>query len=85
MKFFLDTYALIEIAAGNKNFKKYLNNETTTLKGNLAELYYILLREYGEKIAEEFLAIFSKIVKELPLTTISKAMNFRLQHKNKNG
>lgn len=34
MKFFLDTYALIEIAEGNKNYEKYLDSEIITFKIN---------------------------------------------------
>jgi len=83
MKFFLDTYALIEISRGSKNFEEYLDSKAVTLKGNLAEMYYILLREYNQKTADKFLTLFSRIVRELPISVISKAMIFRLYHRKK--
>ena len=44
MKYFLDTYALIEIAEGNLKYQKYLESDAVTLKDNLAELFYFLLK-----------------------------------------
>lgn len=82
MNYFLDTYALIEIAEGNPRFKKYLDSDAVTLKDNLAELYYFLLKKYDDKTADFFLDKFSRIAMELPLKVIGKAMIFRQQHAN---
>ena len=81
MKFFLDTYALIEIAKGNAKFERYLNSDAVTLKDNLAELFYFYLREYNEKTAHSILNKYSRIAGDLPLTTIPKAMKFKHTHK----
>ncbi len=83
MKYFLDSYALIEIAEGNLNYQKYLESDVVTLKNNLAELFYFLLKKYDEKTAKFFLDKFSRIVMELPIDIISNAMTFRYKHKNK--
>lgn len=80
MKYFLDTYALIEIAEGNLSYQRYLESDVITLKDNLAELFYFLLRKYDEKVASFFLDRFSKISVELPLNIIDKAMIFRHKH-----
>ena len=81
MKYFLDTYALIEIAEGNLQYNRYLDSDTITLKDNLAELFYFLLRKYDERVANHYLNIFSRIVVELPIILISKAMIFKYKHK----
>lgn len=80
MKYFLDTFALIEIAEGNQKYQKYLESDTITLKDNLAELYYFLLKKYDEKTADFFLDKFSRIAVELPISIIAKAMVFRHKH-----
>ena len=81
MKYFLDTYALIEIAEGSPQYQKYLESDAVTLKDNLAELVYFLLKKYDEKVANFFLNKFSRIAVELPIAIISKAMIFRYRHR----
>ncbi|HLC64916.1 MAG TPA: PIN domain-containing protein [Candidatus Nanoarchaeia archaeon] len=81
MKYFLDTYALIEIAEGNQAYQKFLESDVVTLKENLAELFYFLLKKYDEKAADFFLEKFSRITAELPISVIPKAMIFRYNHK----
>jgi len=80
MRYFLDTYALIEIAEGSPKFQKYIDIDAVTLKDNLAELYYFLLKKYDEKTADFFLDNFSKISVELPIPIIASAMAFRYAH-----
>ena len=80
MKYFLDTYALIEIAEGNPKYKKYVESDAVTLKDNLAELYYFLLKKYDEKTADFFLDKFVRLAVELPIEIIPKSMAFRHQH-----
>ena len=84
MQFFLDTYALIAIIQGNSNFQKYSEEEGITLKTNLMELYYILLRDYGESAAEQGLQQFESIGKDIPINSIRKAMKFRNEHRKQN-
>ena len=80
MEYFFDSYALIEIAGGNKGYEKYLDRDAVTLKENLAELFYFLLKKYDEKTALFFFQKFSKIAVELPLEVVPKAMLFRHQN-----
>ena len=84
MKYFLDTYALIEIADGNPKYQKYLDSDCVTLKDNLAELYYFLLKKYDEKTADIFIERFSKVAVELPLEIISKSMIFKYKNSKSN-
>jgi|SRR3989344_752115 len=83
MKYFLDSYALIEIAEGNPAYSPYLESDVVTLKENLAELFYFLIKKYDKNVAILFLEKFSKIADDLPLSLISKAMIFRYEHKDK--
>ena len=80
MNYFLDTYALIEIAEGTPKYQKYLESDAVTLKDNLAELYYFLLKKYVDKTAEFFLNKFSQIAVELPISIIAKSMLFKQTH-----
>src|SRR3989344_1871780 len=81
MRYFLDTYALIEIANGNPDYKKYLEDEAVTFKGNLAELYYFFLRQYDLNKAIDSFNKFSKIVEELPLIVIPHTVTFKFKYK----
>ena len=58
VKYFLDTYALIEMIKGNKNYSFYSKAELFTSIFNLYELYYNLLREEGEEIARNYFSKF---------------------------
>jgi len=52
VKWYMDTYALMEIARGNPKFAKYLKGEWLTSDLTLAEFFGVLLRKEGEKTAE---------------------------------
>ena len=84
MKFFFDTYALIEIALENKKYEKFLDSDVTTLKSNLAELYYFILRKYGKDYADSLMKKFTHIVVDFPINLISESMTFRYDNKKKN-
>ncbi|MAE13068.1 hypothetical protein CMO92_00745 [Candidatus Woesearchaeota archaeon] len=83
MNYFFDTYALIELIEGNEQYKKYFSETVITLRDNLAEMYYFLLKTYGEKKALFYCEKFSRIVVDFPLSAISKAMLFRYANKKK--
>ena len=53
MRYFFDTYALVEILKNNPNYIKYFEEIITTSKFNLAELYFSLLRDLGEEKAKD--------------------------------
>ncbi len=58
MKYFADTYALIEIIKGNPNYERYSKEELSTNLLNLYELYYALLKDYSEEIAKAYFWCF---------------------------
>ena len=83
--YYLDTYALHEIVVGNSNYKPYTENLfVVTSKLNLMELYYVLLRDYGKKIAEEKYDSFLPYAINPEDHTIKTAMQFKMQNKEKN-
>ncbi len=43
--FYFDSYAIIEILAGNLSYQKYADKVCLLTKLNLFEVYYSLLRE----------------------------------------
>ena len=83
--FFLDTYALYELALGNENYKEYFAGvESITAITNLYELYYTLLRENLKSVAEDFFERFLPICVEIEPETVKEAAVFRLRNKKLN-
>lgn len=79
---FFDTYALIEITKGNKRYEKYLDLERVTVtKLNLIELYYAVLRDFGETEAKRHYFFYSPFAKEITDEVIFEAMVFKLKHR----
>jgi predicted nucleic acid-binding protein len=57
MAYFIDSTAMLEIARGNKNFEKFLNEELHTSLHSLHEFHTVLLKETDNNTAEQ---VFSK-------------------------
>lgn len=53
--YFFDTYAILEIIAGNPNYRKYTNAEILLTRLNLFELFYSILKEKGAEEAKVYL------------------------------
>ena len=79
--FLADTYALIEVLGGNKNYRPYLNNILVTTKFNLVELYYHFLHDYDKETANKYLKLYSKFVVPITYSSIQLGMQFKLEHK----
>jgi predicted nucleic acid-binding protein len=83
--YYLDTYALYEIIAGNPAYKKYTTGiAITTTRLNLMELYYGLLANHNKETAEKHYNELTKYAIEPDDNTIKKAMQFRHANKDKN-
>lgn len=81
--YFFDTYALIEILLGNKNYEPYKKNVGTVVtKLNLMELYYFALRSYNEEIANKQFERFLPFVVDFD-DEIKEACYFKINHKKK--
>ena len=84
MNFFYDTYALLEIIAGNENYNKYIRNiGVVTTKLNLMELFYRLYILHGIEIAEFYYQKYLPFVVEISDSLIKKAAIFRAENKKK--
>jgi len=53
MKYFFDTYALVEITKNNPNYLKYSDEIVITSIFNLVELYHVMSRDFGEEQAKK--------------------------------
>lgn len=78
---FCDTYAIIEIIGGNRNYKKYTDNILTTSDYNLMELYYSFLRDYGKEIAERYFNEWVDFTVKIPRYVIKRGMEIKLKNK----
>ena len=75
--FFCDTYALIEIIKGNKNYNGYTGFMLVTSELNLMELYYSLLRDFGTSIAKNYFKEWEASAVRIPKSIIQSAMNLK--------
>ena len=83
-EYFWDSYAVIEFIAGNPNFARFVNEKVRITVFNLAEIYWMSLNEYGEKIAEEIYNKYSECVVEISGEILKEAIKFRKKvYKNK--
>ena len=80
--YFADTYALIEIIKGNKDYKKYINTKLITTRYNLIELFYHCIHHHSKEIALIYFRFYSQF--EIPITeySILTGMEFKLKYKS---
>ncbi|MCD6139315.1 MAG: PIN domain-containing protein [Deltaproteobacteria bacterium] len=83
--FFADTYAIIEILKGNKNYAYYSELKLGTTKCNLLELAYALVRDHGKSKALEVLSYVKTQLKIVDFTDedMVNAAEFRLRMRRK--
>jgi predicted nucleic acid-binding protein len=79
--FFADSYAIIEIIAGNPAYEKYADQELLTTVFNLAEVYYCILKEKGTETANEYLAKYQDNLIDVTGTSVQAGMQFKLAYK----
>ena len=84
MRYFFDTYALIEITNKNPAYVKYADELISTGLLNIMELYYAVLRDFGEQKAKEAYYTFRNCLIAITDDSVFKAMNLRFKLKNKN-
>lgn len=81
--FIYDTYAIIEIIEGNKNYEDYLDKEIIINDFIFAELSYVLIRDNYAN-TEKYLKRYMKYILHVDPETIKEAMEFRYENKEKN-
>lgn len=83
MKYFFDTYAIIEIIKESKAYEPYLDEEITTSLLNVGELYYSLIKEYDKKTADYWAVKLEYCCLDFDVRVITEAMDFRFKSKPK--
>ena len=85
MVIFLDTYAIIEIYTGNPSYRKYSLNsiDAITTMFNLIEVYFVYLKKFGEKEADDIYGILKDMVVPIDELVVKDAMKFKLIHLKK--
>ncbi len=81
---YLDTYALVEIAKGNKNYEKVLEYPFALCELILAEFYFIMLRDTSDAEADFWLKKYLPFAEKSEFSTILEAVKFRSKNLNKN-
>ena len=80
--FVFDTYAILEIIGGSKNYEKYINSTIIINDFIFAELCYKLFRENVTE-PEEYIEKYSKFISYLQPDVIKEAMLFRIKNISK--
>ncbi|MBI2172801.1 MAG: PIN domain-containing protein [Candidatus Aenigmarchaeota archaeon] len=83
VKYFFDTYALIEITKNKPNYIKFVEETIATSKFNLVELIYITLSDLGEESAKKIFQRFKDSEIGIPDDILFKAMIFRFRNRKK--
>jgi predicted nucleic acid-binding protein len=85
MKYFADTFAIIEYLKDNPKFTAYFEkHEIITTRLNLMELYYSALQEVGEEMAEKQFTSFLSRAVEIEDSHLKSAAKMRFHHKKNN-
>ena len=85
MRWFLDSYAIIEMARGSSHYSPYRRDSSVTSSPQLLEAFYILLEQGYEELAIATLARLSPITVHPPLTITPSVARFRLRRKGATG
>ena len=85
MVIFLDTYAIIEIALDNPNYRRYASDSTQAITTifNLMEVHFYYLKHHGQKEANEIYDIVKTMVVRIDDSIVKEANRFKLQHQKK--
>src|SRR3989338_689093 len=84
MRYFLDTYALIEIFLANENYRNYAFDpqQAVCTIFNLMEAHFFFLKKYQPR-ADEIYDLIKPIVIDIDDSTLKEANKFKLQHLKK--
>ncbi len=80
--YLFDTYALLEIIKGNKNYLPYIEAKIIINNFIFAELCYILIRE-GYPGADKYLEKYKKFILGISPDIINDSMKFRYKNKKR--
>lgn len=84
VKYFFDSYAIIEIVKGNPSYACFSNELVTITIFNLVEIYWSFLLDYDEKKAKQLYTMFKDCTTNFDDSVIYEAIKFRKENKKKN-
>ena len=79
VSYFFDTYAFIEILKGNESYRKYIGAEIVTTKLNIFELYFKIIKEKNEKVADEVFDKYFLFAKDFDEEVIKLAVKLKIE------
>ena len=83
MKFFFDTYAIIELLNGSDNYKKFSAEKILTGILNLGELYHHYLKHQAEKEGEKWCEILKPTAFNIDIDIIIEAMKMKNKYEKR--
>ncbi len=83
VRYFWDTYAIVELLHGNPRYAKYASEPVSLTMFNLAEIYWTALREYSVEKARQIYDLYRPAVVDIDDHTLKAAIEYRKQHKRK--
>lgn len=84
VKYFFDSYAVIELVKGNPLYAKYANEVVVITLFNLVEIYWSFVNDYGEEKAKQLYENFKECVVPINDTIIQEAVKLRKENKKRN-
>ena len=84
VKYFFDSYAIIEIIKGNHNYIKFIKEEVTITIFNLVEIYWSSLNDLNEEAADEIFTKYKNALVDTNDNILKEAIKFRKENKKKN-
>lgn len=82
MRYFFDSYAIVEVIEGNENYSRFKDFPITTTTLNVAEVYYYLLREHNEQTADYWIKNLNfELVNLIKLYIAINATKFKFMNK----
>lgn len=84
MKYFFDSYAIIELINQNSNYAKYGEEEKIVTNAlNIGEVYYYLLKVHNKQTADYWVRTLSFELLPIKIDAAIEASAFRFEHKKK--
>ena len=81
--YFFDTYAIMEVVKGNRNYAQFKGAEAFTSVLNLTELHYHITRQFGLELAHRLINKWSRRVLGFSNDDIEKMTKFKLANSKK--
>src|SRR3989344_2138416 len=83
VRYFWDSYAIIEFIDGNPKFAKYSREQLILTIFNLTEIYWFAVNEYGEEKANQIYDEVKQGAVKISDEIIKEAIKFRKKNRKK--